>query len=744
MTQIHDPAALRTTEANRSGRQETGPAASQEASQRSYLIARGALTFVVLVLGAASFASAWSPMVVAWGALVASAVLAAGIILGLKRTGLVGFVAALVALAVPVLTMMIVGRRAGRGLVGAFTEPFPELLTTPAPAPVTFGLLLPGLVLAWLVGVIVGLVADLRSGRNMGVLGSLTVGIVLYLGGQLLSGGEADEHGLIAAGMVLTWLADWSLWNRSKSPTFVADSRVGTHPAGAAETTTKGSGPVRGVVVAAVLALVASGGAFLQLGEPFQPQELIERNETLNQEPNPMPYISHWAKEPETEIFRRSGDNVPVHLAVMSEFDGATFRPPQRPYDPVGSNRPVSPPIAGQQEIARVNVVWPQQTRWLPAPGHPNIVSLPDAEVNPATGTLISPDIPQEGALSYSVTSVVSQPDQAQLPDAPVPDLPDYLGVPRLPDELAAYGEELTAEAESPYDKARALEAGIKNKRSFTAELPAGHSYGRLTTFLLAPESEGGRAGTSEQFATAFAVLARSQGLPTRVVVGFSAGTPLEGADGTHVVHGSDALAWPEVYFQGQGWVPFNPTPDTDQISPVAANPPQSEENPENAEQAPDENEPRPDRSANQEDGGVNPAWIVLAIILAGTLLLLGALVMARVLRRRGQRARGAVGAWQYIEDAVTLAGGSMSTQQTATERARRLDAPDDAVQIARAAEFESFAASGAASTAESAEHFERAARVEETLRGGATWWRRVVWALSPAPFLRKGSSRHR
>lgn len=741
MTQLHDPAALRNTEANRPG---AGPAESQEASQRSYLIARGVLTFVVLVLAAASFASAWSPMPVAWAALVVSAILAAGLIVGLKRAGLVGVVAASVALSVPVLTMIIVGRRAGRDLVGAFTEPFPELLTTPAPAPVTFGLLLPGLVLAWLVGMIVGLVADLRSGRNMGVLGSLTGGIVLYLGGQLLSGGGADDRGLIAAGMVLTWLADWSLWNRSSSPTSAVDARTGPRSSGGAETAPKGSGVVRGLVVAAVLALVASGGAFIQLGEPFQPQELIERNETLNQEPNPMPYISHWAKEPETEVFRRSGDTVPVHLAVMAEFDGATFRPPQRPYDPVGSNRPVSPPIAGQQEVARVNVVWPQQTRWLPAPGYPNIVSLPDAEVNPATGTLISPDIPEEGALSYSVTSVVSQPDQAQLPDAPVPDLPDYLGVPRLPEELAAYGEELTSDAESPYDKARALEAGIKNERSFTADLPAGHSYGRLTTFLLAPESEGGRAGTSEQFATAFAVLARSQGLPTRIVVGFSAGTPLGGSDGTHVVHGSDALAWPEVYFQGQGWVPFNPTPDTDQISPVAAQPPQSEENTGDVEQAPEDDEPQSDQPMDQEDGSTSSAWIVLVIILGVTLLLVGALVMARLMRRRGQRARGAVGAWQYIEDAVRLAGGSMSSQQTATERARHLSAAGDAVQVARAAELASFAAPGAASMAESPEDFERAARVEESLRGEATWWRRVVWVLSPAPFFRKGPSRRR
>ena len=63
--------------------------------------------------------------------------------------------------------------------------------------------------------------------------------------------------------------------------------------------------------------------------------------------------------------------------------------------------------------------------------------------------------------------------------------------------------------------------------------------------------------GTAEQFASAFAVLARAVGLPTRVVVGFRPVPP--GPDGVAVVRGGDATAWPEVYFSGWGWVPFDP-----------------------------------------------------------------------------------------------------------------------------------------------------------------------------------------
>ncbi|HET7900234.1 MAG TPA: transglutaminase-like domain-containing protein, partial [Candidatus Nanopelagicales bacterium] len=43
------------------------------------------------------------------------------------------------------------------------------------------------------------------------------------------------------------------------------------------------------------------------------------------------------------------------------------------------------------------------------------------------------------------------------------------------------------------------------------------------------------------------------------VVVGYTAGT--RQPDGTYIVRGSDAHAWPEVYFSGIGWQRFEPTP---------------------------------------------------------------------------------------------------------------------------------------------------------------------------------------
>ena len=71
------------------------------------------------------------------------------------------------------------------------------------------------------------------------------------------------------------------------------------------------------------------------------------------------------------------------------------------------------------------------------------------------------------------------------------------------------------------------------------------------------------RRGFCQQFSSAFALLARTLGLPSRVAVGFTPGDPTVDADGDveFVVRGRHAHAWPEVHFAGIGWVPLNPRP---------------------------------------------------------------------------------------------------------------------------------------------------------------------------------------
>ena len=147
---------------------------------------------------------------------------------------------------------------------------------------------------------------------------------------------------------------------------------------------------------------------------------------------------------------------------------------------------------------------------------------------------------------------------------------------PQLPFALATYGARITRDAKSPYERALAIERAVEHSRKLSARATSGSAFWRIEQFLFgAPDTPGARVGTSEQFATAFALLARNAGLPTRIVVGFRPGEPQD--DGTMVVRGRDALAWPEVYFDRLGWVPFSPTPNDDTFSdgrPLVAPPP--------------------------------------------------------------------------------------------------------------------------------------------------------------------------
>lgn len=67
--------------------------------------------------------------------------------------------------------------------------------------------------------------------------------------------------------------------------------------------------------------------------------------------------------------------------------------------------------------------------------------------------------------------------------------------------------------------------------------------------------------GFCQQFSGTFALMARSLGVPARVAVGFTWGESLADQPNTYRVSGRHAHAWPEIYFEGYGWVAFEPTP---------------------------------------------------------------------------------------------------------------------------------------------------------------------------------------
>ncbi|MFN4352992.1 MAG: transglutaminase-like domain-containing protein, partial [Hylemonella sp.] len=65
--------------------------------------------------------------------------------------------------------------------------------------------------------------------------------------------------------------------------------------------------------------------------------------------------------------------------------------------------------------------------------------------------------------------------------------------------------------------------------------------------------------GFCEHFAAAFVVVMRALDVPARIVTGYQGADPAP-ADGWFVVRNSNAHAWAEVWFEGQGWVRVDPT----------------------------------------------------------------------------------------------------------------------------------------------------------------------------------------
>ena len=108
--------------------------------------------------------------------------------------------------------------------------------------------------------------------------------------------------------------------------------------------------------------------------------------------------------------------------------------------------------------------------------------------------------------------------------------------------------------ADTPYAAVLALEAWFRQRGGFVYdERPPRLAGPPLVEFVTRT-----KAGYCQHFAGAMAVMLRMLGIPARVAVGFTSGTF---EDGKWVVTDHEAHAWVEVWFAGQGWVPFDPTP---------------------------------------------------------------------------------------------------------------------------------------------------------------------------------------
>ena len=157
---------------------------------------------------------------------------------------------------------------------------------------------------------------------------------------------------------------------------------------------------------------------------------------------------------------------------------------------------------------------------------------------------------------TYSWTSKIPVYSEAQLRQASVSSDATYTQLPSsIPDRVRQKAEEITRGYSSPYLKAKALERYLSGNFPYLfADSPDDFPpEGRdpVDWFLFDHQE-----GTCQVFSSAFAVMARSIGLPARVVTGWT----IDAVPGTQTVYTDRAHQWAEVAFDGLGWVTFEPT----------------------------------------------------------------------------------------------------------------------------------------------------------------------------------------
>ncbi|BCL12618.1 hypothetical protein GCM10017556_03570 [Micromonospora sagamiensis] len=575
----------------------------------------------------------------------------------------------------------------GRIVVDAAGNGVARLLTAMIPVEPTPDTVLVPLVAAWLAG-LAGAEVAVRAGRVL--LGYLPP-TLLYAGAVYVVGpnaGPALWPTLAFAGLAALGLA---VPGGTAPPETDGELPAGTRAAlRTTRTVTTAAGLAVVVGLVALLAPVVAG----QVDDrPVDPRRYVEppRVETLDE--NPLIRISGWALHPERKLLEVSGPasgaggEVRLRLAVLSDYDGVTWRVGAT-YRNAGRVLPAVEPAAGsrldtvRQEITVADL----SGRLLPAVATPREVGGARVAYDPSTGTLIHPEGLTPG-LRYTVTSVRERPEFNLLATADVPAGGAVARVLRVadgaPDPMRRLANQLAEENGAPYARAAAIEQFLAEHYRVVADAPSGHAYPNLNFFLFGPRNAGGQRGTSEQFAAAFAVLGRLTGLPTRVVVGFR--TP-----GSGPVRAADAFAWPEVLFDGLGWVPFDPLPRPDDdprpveedFRPTPEDPPPSEVPEPTVE--PTVTPPAVAASPRRESTGTPVGLLVgggsgaLLLLVAAVLAALVAARRALTRRRldRGDPAHRIAGAWREVTDALRLAGQPVGGDLAATEvaaHARRL-----------------------------------------------------------------------
>jgi hypothetical protein len=437
-----------------------------------------------------------------------------------------------------------------------------------------------------------------------------------------------------------------------------------------------------------------------------------------------------WSDEPRVVMRVRADRREHLRAAALESFDGVAFGLdyPGRYEDLPVRDGVLEVPGVDERSARRTSVevtLGAARTNLLLSPGRPaRFAGSVEGDAD-LLGESVRVQPPLGRGAAYTVDAWIPDPGPGDLVAAPAPTgLPAHLtevragpgghtvdvplwgsGLPRpAPEDFGEYApvvalaERVAGPAKTQYAAVNRIEAHLRRGYAYDERPP----YPATGTLPIVDFVGTGRRGFCQHFAGSMTLMLRSLGIPSRVAVGYTGGS-FDPDAGEWVILDRDAHSWVEVYFEGYGWIPFDPTPgravagtasvsspdyaplrsvvEREGVEREAVDPPSRRE-----AVPPMPVEPPPHGGGSGGGGGVGAGTAISSLEIAlaalgGALALLvvaGPLLRAaRRLRRRfggDERAR-VLGAVRELEDELGRLSAGVRPTGTGSERAREVRA---------------------------------------------------------------------
>ncbi|WP_213815781.1 DUF3488 and transglutaminase-like domain-containing protein [Glaciihabitans sp. dw_435] len=260
-----------------------------------------------------------------------------------------------------------------------------------------------------------------------------------------------------------------------------------------------------------------------------------------------------------------------LRLTTLETFDGrewspvSTRRQPGNSVDAIAAPPGLGPTVTTTEVQTQVNVD-NTVSQWLPVP-YPakSIDGLQGSWFWEPDGLSVRTSTSNMRDQTYTVTSLEVTPTSTQLQGAADSSDSPLAQVPAGLDPIVAQtAADITRDGATKYDKAELLQSWFRGGAfTYSEEAPVREGFDGSGLDVIVPFLEA-KTGYCVHFASTMAIMARTLGIPSRVAVGFLPGTGalVAGSDKEeYTVSSKDLHAWPELYFEGAGWVRFEPTP---------------------------------------------------------------------------------------------------------------------------------------------------------------------------------------